>query len=861
MSPARNALMPTIINGIGTWYCGKRRIHRVKTACPHCGAFAELESYDTTLCFVVFMIPIVPLSERRILQNCPVCQRHRVVKLRDWEAGKSQAFNAILEKLQANPDDRETIQNALGLATVYQDERLFDKLADALVGHRTDDAEIQAQLGSAYEYFSRWPDAEAAYRRSLGVESSDDTRERLAVCLLKQGRPDEATDYVKHAFESKDKDKAWLIFWLVEGFMERGMHEEALRVMDVRDDLYPSLARTKDYQKQRRTAEKNLKSGKPVKSAYLAESTKTGFREGSKLGFKWPKYVAAAVILGLLALYLGAAFYRGQNRPVYLVNGWTRPYTVKVNGQEHQLPPGAYKKVEISEGDVTVDWPEGGDGPQTVKVETGFFGRPFDRPVFVINPDRLALVERDEAIYANPPVNEDTPHEVRTGQLLYRFPEVNYEFEPFPREIPIKGGAHVRKTRVGVIPVPNTQVRLFLVMARLPQDMWSVYAKRVVHLDPNDSTALMLVTNTLPPAEAVAFLRDGLAVRPIRVEWHREYERLTDVTEPTKDLRPEYRALVEETKRAPDAVYLLARLESGPEADKLYAEAANGNPPSAQANSELGFRHLSRGEFAEAVARSTKARELNPSDLLYQKRHLLALMAAEKWADLLKATTPQRSADTTLFLRERLAAFVATGEHGAADGEIGRDLAPIGPGRMNLVDAQERAQRRLERELVLAAVKRDRAKYLELAGKVTEKDPFAERVLRGNYKAAGKAETPAVVNTARDWEQEATRAGLLYLAGLKAKDAPFAEEQWKRFTAALGRGDREARLCAALSEGKQPFDVARAKSATIAPTIKRVVLAALARKYPEHAKELDALSKKLDFERDDVSLCLRYVTE
>ena len=36
---------------------------------------------------------------------------------------------------------------------------------------------------------------------------------------------------------------------------------------------------------------------------------------------------------------------------------------------------------------------------------------------------------------------------------------------------------------------------------------------------------------------------------------------------------------------------------------------------------------------------------------------------------------------------------------------------------------------------------------------------------------------------------------------------------------------------------------------------------ALARKYPQHGKELNELSKKLDFERDEISLCLRYVTE
>jgi tetratricopeptide (TPR) repeat protein len=858
--------MPTIVNGIGTWYCGKRRIHRVKTACPHCGAFAELESYDTTLCFVVFMVPLVPLSERRILQNCPACQRHRVVKLKDWEAGKSQAFNTVLEKLQANPDDRETIQAALGLATVYQDERLFDKLADVLVGHRTDDAEIQAQLGAAYEYFSRWPDAEAAYRRSLAVEPSDDTRERLAVCLLKQGRPEEAADNVRHVFESKDPEKAWLVFWLVEGFMARGMHDEALRVMDVRDELYPKLARTKDYQRQRRTAEKNLKSGKPVKSAYLAESAKTGFREGSKLGFKWPKYVAAAIVLGLLALYLGVAIYRGQNRPVYLVNGWTKPYTVKVNGQEHQLQPGAHQKIDVPEGDVTVDWPDGGDGPQTVRVETSFWGRPFQHPVFVINPDRLAILERDETVYSAEPVNPDHPPEYHAGEVLHRFQPVDYEFEPFPPQIQAKAGSRITKTRVGLIPVTDTQTRVFQAMTALPQDKWPAYVKRVVQLDPNDTFALTFLTSTLPPAEAIDFLRPGLALRPVRVEWHRIYQYLVEVVDPTKDLRPEYRKLIDETKRAPDAVYLLARLEDGPEADKLYTEAASANPPSGQACAGLSYRHLARGEFADAVRWATKAHDLNPSDLAVRQRYLLALLAAERWADLLKATDQRTPADGFLHLRYRLTAHVASGEAGAAEGEVNR--AAAGPRGMNLAPqaAQMAAQMRLSLEQTLAEVKRDRAKYLELAGRMPGSNKFAVSLLRGDPKAAAAAAAaedhgPVTPNAARNWELEAERAGLLYLAGLKAKDAAFADAQWKRFAAALARGDREARLYAAFAEGKKPVDVARAKSATITPSLKRVVLAALARKFPEHAKDLDPLSKKLDFERDEISLCLRYVME
>src|SRR5262245_26382190 len=148
----------------------------------------------------------------------------------------------------------------------------------------------------------------------------------------------------------------------------------------------------------------------------------------------------------------------------------------------------------------------------------------------------------------------------------------------------------------------------------LPPDQMPVYLKRILQLDPNDSMALTVLTATLPPADAIEYLRTGLAVRPIRVDWHRTYQHLTEVSDPARDLAPEYRKLVDESKRAPDAVYLLARLGQGPESDKLYEEAATGKPPSAAACAGLSFRYLVRGEFGKAVVWGKKADELSPND-------------------------------------------------------------------------------------------------------------------------------------------------------------------------------------------------------------------------------------------------------
>ena len=63
--------MPMTINHIGTSYYGKSRIHRRKGTCAFCQRVGELQSYDTTLFFVVLFIPLIPLTRKHVLEECP----------------------------------------------------------------------------------------------------------------------------------------------------------------------------------------------------------------------------------------------------------------------------------------------------------------------------------------------------------------------------------------------------------------------------------------------------------------------------------------------------------------------------------------------------------------------------------------------------------------------------------------------------------------------------------------------------------------------------------------------------------------------------------------------------------------------
>jgi tetratricopeptide (TPR) repeat protein len=719
--------MPTVVNGIGTWYYGKQRIHRLKGTCGFCNRVGELESYDTTLYFVVFFVPLLPLARKRVLEVCRSCQKHRVIPLKQWEAAKEREIALLMEKLEQSPDDRDAVLDAIGLSVAYQDETLFNKLAPALAADRRDDAEIQAQLGWAYNYFARREEAEAAWRAALAVDDKPEYREQLALTLLKQGRPEEAAPYLEHILEHKLRDHAGSIFILVEGYQAQGLHREALALMDRRDAAFPDLAKLKEYKQQRKTSERHQDTGKRIKSAYLDESAKVGYREGNWTA-RIPKLVGPLVLLGLLACYLGAAVWIGQARKVYFVNGTNQAYTAVVNGQEHRLPPGA-TPLRVPEGEVTVEVRDAGVAPEPVRVrvESPFFSRPFVGHTFVVNPDQTALLVWEENVYAAAPP-PPTPPKFYVGEPLYTFHGIDYEFEPFPATMSASKGGSVMKTRIELGPSLSPVARVGLAAVTLKPEQQLAYAKRLVRADPDNWLYLYWLVSILPEGERIEFLKPGLAVRPLRVEWHRAYQTFMERDRPGTDLRPEYRRLLEELPGNADALYLLARVEDGDAAEELHRRVAAANPPSRYALSALGYRALARGDFDEALRWMEKAAPLFTDNPHVQELYWSALRATGQDDKLLAELQIQRQLPERNWpaLVEQLRVHAARKDAGKVQALIAEGVQARQGGRGRPPDAV-----RNELEAVCACARGDVAGFLKHAGQVPDYPPFEPALLQG----------------------------------------------------------------------------------------------------------------------------------
>ena len=121
--------MPTMVEGIGTTYYGKKNLKTAWGHCDFCNRDAELQEYETRLWFVVMLVPLVPLGRKQILDYCTRCRHHRVLPLAKWEELKEKTIAEHTMALASDPDDPETSLKLLQALAAFNRIEEAEKLA------------------------------------------------------------------------------------------------------------------------------------------------------------------------------------------------------------------------------------------------------------------------------------------------------------------------------------------------------------------------------------------------------------------------------------------------------------------------------------------------------------------------------------------------------------------------------------------------------------------------------------------------------------------------------------------------------------------------------------------------------------
>jgi tetratricopeptide (TPR) repeat protein len=837
--------MPTVFNGIGTWYTGKSNIHNRMGACEFCHSYGELKSYDTTLYFVVLFVPLIPLGRKRVLNECPVCHKHLVLELKKW---KEQRDRELTEKVQALRQDArnfEKARDAVQAMVAYQDRKMFLLLADGLKHNLGNHAEMQAVLGSAYAFFNLPRESEECLRRSIELKDDPEIREMLAVNLVKQLRPENARPFIQHILDQKNEEKVAFILILAEGYQARGMHEEALATLDEGCRVFPVLANNTEWKNLHKTSEKYRGRNKPIKSA-LFNQVKTA-SEGTTWMSRLPAFIGPAIVVGLLATWMLVSYSMGQKRSVYLLNGLERPYGVMVNGQKAKLFPRKPWPFPVAEGTIRIQAqdPELPSAEQTCTVETPFWLRPFLNRTFVINPDRAAVLIWEETVYA-PTDSHDpgkaSPYKLYAGDLLYTFKGVDYSFEDFPKSIRLDSqSSRAHRNRVDVLqPFPSTVVYQLLTKNR-GAAIANAYLRNLVLGNPDDEVPLFMLTNQMSAEEGTRFLRPKLEVQPIRLNWHRAYQTLMERSQPGHDLTGEYRALLEKDPSNSALLYLLGRVTTDPNtAEQLFLKATEGDKPCPYAFYALAYRRASRAEFAEAFSLARQAAREMPASLFFANLEEEMLQALGRYDELIERVGKERQKnplDVSL-VGEEIRLRAAKGEKDQA-----RQIVDAYCKALQKTEPAERAE---EFRKYLTALRcyseGDLKGYLESMGQMKgEKTNFDVALSAGKLTEAAQ-----ILKDSK--EAGAYMNALLYAASASnpsMKD--FSEEHLQATIKGLREGGKEERFAADCLEGKCAADPARIRSLELHPAQKRILMAAMGARFPAQRAACFETGRQLNY--------------
>ncbi|MCC6696806.1 MAG: hypothetical protein IT365_14340 [Candidatus Hydrogenedentes bacterium] len=831
--------MPIMINGFGTWYIGRRNVHSALDRCDQCGTLNTLKSYDTRRFLMALYIPLIPAGRFRVLNHCGRCDKFRVTKLTAWNKLKAEMREQVLAAAQQQLGSDDAVKQILHPIMGFQDRDTLAAVAATLRSRYEGDAYFLMHLGNAYSYFNYQLEAEEAYNASMEVEDSQECREHLAWVKLLQERPDEAWPLLEHLLITRNRERYGMLFHLAVSYQALGRHQDALNIIDEVFAAFPETKTEKDWLKLQRASQKNLASGKPIRMGSLSQA----YRPAKQRTARWAYVLGPIAIAVLLGAYLYACFYTAENRTIYAVSGLAAPYEFQFDGTPMKLAANGTRPIQTAEGTHRFSVEALGVPEESFELHTNFFLRPFQpNEVFVLNPDKVAvLMEENMEYMENVDDSAKYSYTLSTNNAYYRFHRIHFPFQEFPEQVQIANAREMRR-RVSAATIASSADAINLLAGQVDDEALQTHLRRRFHYTPEDPMCSQFLVSIMGFDAFATEIQPELARRPVLIEVHRVYQSSADTLDPDRDLEKEYAELLAKEPENGDLIYLLARATRDlDQADSLFRKAAAPPYNCPYAVAAMAFDSLSRGESAEAKSQFDSISAESLGSFSYERLQSQIRIALRDYDALLADVAhdvegaPVSDSDAMLDVHYRTLRKDPDAE---IDASVNAFCAKI-----ELAGADKNAIRETRRafDTIRAFASGDRDRYFALLE--TDTNPEAR------FQAAlhhGDLELASNMVETGDFADEGCHL-VLYILAAKAGRADLAETHLKKGAELLGSGAYEDRTYAAMLLGNEPFDLNRAQRLSVLPETKRVLLAALAIRFPDAAAELNSLARTLNY--------------
>lgn len=825
----------------GTKYYGKANVFKRYDHCGNCGNMGWLSSYDAAYFFTLYYIPLIPLGRKRIIDSCPVCNMHRELGLGKYKRLHKKEVSKAMADMELSPDDPEKVKPLIQSFIAYHEIDSFEKAAPLLGEKHRNNADIQSMIGAAYEHLGSMSEAEKYLKRAVVLNENHENKATLAQNLIFQGKPEQARPYLIYVIEEGVKDDVNLLYLLAESYRESGKHEEALKIIDAIENIDEELKDDEDHKEMKASSQASIHTHEKMPSPSIRKPQKITYSRG---GSTWiPFLVPAAIVLFALWSFFSKAYEKGANREVWLVNGTGNEYRVDINGSQHVNRVDAATKITLAEGTWDMTFLETPFPVEDVSVtfETPFFSRIFSSPTVVLNPDGLALLGRAETTYSEHEVDAEDTYETFHSSRVYSFPDIDYPFRPFPRQIKLDSDKSAeRRSRLYNCRTEFPDDYLGIAYSCIPRDDLPPYLSRALLIAPEDQMVLYgyygICGGLSKMDQFMAFIKGGLGKRPILVDWHRLYQNAMEQRQPQYDIKGEYGALLEKEPDNPYLYYLLGRVtDDEDKAEALYLKSEGMGSRIGMGYSAISYNHLCMGRNREALDFLNRAMAARPDRKNFASFRTDILLALKDYEALLKMVRMERQkAEYEIELVALEMQYLALS--GRKD-----EAKALGEGFLqrekNNMTREQAVQFKHFFDGALAVAVGDLDGYVSSLEKSAYPNPFHAAIVRQQ-----------VDDCMRMLEEQDSMDASRYLiafcsastAGQKAK----ADQLKARAIALLKEGMKEEKKIAKIFMGDAPADPEAVNNIKILPVDKAIMAASLGLSFPGKKAEFFKVADK-----------------
>lgn len=555
---------------------------------------------------------------------------------------------------------------------------------------------------------------------------------------------------------------------------------------------------------------------------------------------------ASAILAGGTLIYAIVCDQIGRNRQVAVINGQPVRANYTLNGQAVSLPPFGYKLLSLPEGEFAFS-SEQGLPAATIRVETPFWSRPFQSRVIVLNPDRAGLFYRYHVIYKGDRAVGDN-HGQPTDTALYAnedhyiLPAPDYAFEEPPVSITMPSStSFASRTRLAMVPAREPSDRINVVSENLGPEAAASFARNLALARPDDEAVLRAVLNVLRPEDSLALLDSRIGDRPVRVEWHRAYQTMSERFRPDVDLRARYAAMAEASPEVGALRYLLARIETDTDAARRDYDLALAAPqPCVYAHLGLGYLDSVGLRYAAALSHFDLAIQggIKNESVLSNRREML--LALRRHDELLADVRQRRAAnpDAVVLAAEEIQCVLAASPDAAAARAI-RD-AYVSRAGVSFPKEELSSLRSYLDATIAYGLGDETAFAREVALLKGPLYAFQASVCRRDHVAARAALKDAPIIPS-DYLL------MLHLVALRAADATAAETYWNEALVALRKEGGSRSPVADQLATHAALDPESLRLASLSAVQKSLVFASLGLRHPERRELYHALAAETNF--------------